>query len=184
MFRMLPLVVLLVSACAGAEPRYLIDPPDVTGQTRLAVSTIEVRQVSLPTYAEGSDILLEDADGALMPVKSAAWADDPVRAVTLALADQMGRASNATVASEPWPLEDSPDISVHVRVTAMVARADGTFDLTGQYAVSSFNKVVRERISRFDISTPMPETTPTGIARATSQSVTALSDQILTALRR
>ncbi|WP_435311293.1 PqiC family protein [Primorskyibacter sedentarius] len=185
MFRMLlPLVLLLVSACAGTEPRYLIDPPEVKTVSRLAVSSIEVREVSLPTYAEGSEILMEGEDGALMPIDNAAWADDPVRAVTLSLADQMGRASTATVAAEPWPLEEGADVSVHVRVTAMVARADGTFDLTGQYALSSFDKVVRERVARFDISIPLPANTPSGIALATSQSVTALSDQILTALRR
>jgi uncharacterized lipoprotein YmbA len=184
MFRFLPLALLLVSACSGTEPRYLIAPPEATATTRLAVSSIEVRQVSLPTYAEGSEILVEDEGGALIPVDSATWADDPVRAITLALAGQLGRSSTATVSAEPWPLEEGADVSVDVRVTSMVARADGTFDLTGQYAVSSFDKIVRERVSRFDISIPMPDSSPNGIAQATSQAITALSDQILTALRR
>ena len=106
MFRFLPLALLLLTACGGTDPRYLIDtaPAEVAAPVRLRVATLEVRDVSLPAYAEESQILLEGGDGALTPVKGAAWADEPVRAVTLLLADTIGRAGSATVAAEPWPL--------------------------------------------------------------------------------
>lgn len=183
MLRILPFALLL-AACSGAEPRYLIDAPAQSGSARLRVSTLEIKEVSLPAYAEASEILMEGKDGALAPVDNALWADEPGRAMTLALADQIGRASTATVAAEPWPLEEEAQAAVHVTVSQLVARADGTVSLTGQYAVSSYDRVVRERISRFDIAAPMTESTPAGIASATGAAIAQLSAEITAALAR
>lgn len=183
MYRLLPLALIL-AACSSAEPRYLIETPVQSGTMRLRVNTLEIRDVSLPTYAEASEIVLEGEDGALTQVDNALWADDPARAVTQALADHIGRASNATVASEPWPLEEDAQAAVTVRVGQMIARASGSFELAGQYAISSYDRVVRERIERFDITVPLPSTAPDGIATATGAAIAELADQITRALTR
>ncbi|NIY80797.1 membrane integrity-associated transporter subunit PqiC [Celeribacter sp. HF31] len=193
MLRFLPLALLALTACGGTEPRYLIDsaPTETTAETaqvRMQVATLEMREVSLPAYAEESQILIEGADGALTPLDNALWADEPRRAVTLRLAEAISRGGSATVAAEPWPLETPAQAAVHVQVSDMVARAPGQsggqFDLKGQFAISSYDHVVRERIRRFDISVPMPDASPAGIARASGQALQNLAIEITQELRR
>ncbi|GGG61709.1 lipoprotein [Salipiger pallidus] len=176
--------VLLLAACSGAEQRFLIDPPAEQGAVRLGVSSLEVRDVSLPLYADASEILLEGEDGALTQIDNALWADDPGRAVTLAISEQIGRRSSAAVAPEPWPLEEDAQAAVAVTVSQLVGRSNGTLQLTGQYAISSYDRIVRERIQRFDISVPMTSATPQGVAQATGAAISELSGQITTALSR
>ncbi|WP_417279303.1 PqiC family protein [Celeribacter sp.] len=197
MVRFLPLALLALTACGGTEPRYLIDsaPAATTAETtqvRMQVATLEMREVSLPAYAEESQILIEGADGALTPLDNALWADEPRRAVTLRLAEAISRGGSATVAAEPWPLETPAQAAVHVQVSDMLARApgrsegqsEGQFVLKGQFAVSSYDHVVRERISRFDISVPLPDASPASIARASGQALQNLAIEITQDLRR
>ena len=186
MIKALPFALLLLAACGGSDTRFLVDPsPAATAQkVGLAVGTLEVRDVSLPAYAEASEILVQGEDGGLTPIKNAIWADDPVRAMTMALADTLDRQSSATVAAEPWPLEQNPQAAVHVRVSEMAAKLDGMFHLTGQFAVSSYDYVVRERIERFDITVPLADATPGAVARATSAATGQLAAQIMTSLSR
>ncbi|WP_417261171.1 PqiC family protein [Celeribacter sp.] len=194
--RFLPLALLALTAltaCGGTEPRYLIDsaPAATTAETtqvRMQVATLEMREVSLPAYAEESQILIEGADGALTPLDNALWADEPRRALTLRLAEAISRGGSATVAAEPWPLETPAQAAVHVQVSDMVARApgqsEGQFVLKGQFAVSSYDHVVRERIRRFDISVALPDASPAGIARASGQALQNLAIEITQDLRR
>ncbi|SFJ38845.1 PqiC family protein [Celeribacter neptunius] len=186
MFRFLPLSLLLLTACGAPEPLYMIDTPQdlVEGKLRLQVATLEIREVSLPAYAEESQILLESGDGALSPIKDALWADEPTRAATLLLADRIAARSRSTVAAEPWPLETPAQAAVHVQVSQMVARAAGRLDLKGQFAVSSYDHVIRERIVRFDISAPLAESSPGGIAKASGEALKQLADQIVQELAR
>lgn len=182
MLRYIPLV--LVLAACGTDQRYLIDPPEVAGSARVRVATVEVRDVSLPAYAEASEILLESADGGLTPIKNALWADDPVRAVTLAIAEQIGAGSSAVAAPEPWPLDEDAQAAVSVSVAQLVAQADGTLRMSGQYAISSYDRIVRERIVPFSIVQPIVASTPNGIAAATGAAVAQLSSEIIATLAR
>ncbi len=182
MFRYIPLV--LVLAACGTDQRYLIDPPGVAGTARVQVASLEVREVSLPAYAESSEILVESADGGLSPIPNALWADDPARAVTLAIAERIGAGSSATVAPEPWPLEEDAQAAVSVTVAQLVARADGTLSLTGQYAISSYDRIVRERIVPFSIVQPMAGDSPSAIAAATGAAISKLSTEIIASLAR
>lgn len=186
MLRLTPLLFLVLAACGGNEARFLVDSaaPATVGQIGVRLGTLEVRDVSLPAYAEESQILVEDDTGALQPIKNAVWADDPVRSMTLSLADTIDRRSNATAAAEPWPLESDPHAAVHVRVSEMVARADGNFHLTGQFAISSYDRIVRERIERFDITVPLADTSPGRIADATGAATNRLAVEIMQSLSR
>ncbi|KAA8608367.1 hypothetical protein AL036_07530 [Salipiger aestuarii] len=182
MFRYIPLV--LVLAACGTDQRYLIDPPQVAGSARVQVATLEVRDVSLPAYAEASEILVEGPDGGLSPIQNALWADDPVRAMTLAIAEQVAAGSSATVAPEPWPLQEDAQAEVTVTVAQLVAQADGTLRMTGQYALSSYDRIVRERIVPFSIAQPMRDNSPNAVAAATGAAISQLSADIIGSLAR
>ncbi len=174
---------LLLSACGDNASRYLIETPAAEKRASLRVQSIEVRDVSLPAYSGAVELVAEDADGALKVVKNAVWADDPTRGVTAALATSIAARSTASVAAEPWPLDSGPDVRVEVRVDRMVARADGTFQLRGQYAVTSPNQRVREFLERFDLTVPVEGTSAAQIAQANSAAIDALAAMIIAKLR-
>lgn len=175
---------LTLAACGDNNARFLIKTDEAATQTRVSVSTLEVRDVSLPAYASASEIVVEGADGALTTVKKALWADDPVRGVTGALARSLAVKSTATVSAEPWPLADGPAAQLEVRVDQMVAGADGTFRLSGQFAISSPQGQIRDSLTRFSISVPLLDTSPGAVAVSTGRAIDGLADEVLRKLRR
>ena len=128
--------IAVLAGCGATSGRYLIDTPAPTQQVRVPLSTIEVRDVTLPDYVSSAEIMVQSEDGALRPVANAIWADNPVRGFTLMLARNLDTGSNAAAMTEPWPLTEPPHARVEVRVEQMVAQIDGTFRLTGQFAIS------------------------------------------------
>ena len=66
----------------------------------------------------------------------------------------------------------------------MLARADGTFQIAGQFAVASFDGRAREVLERFDIRTPLTAQGPAAIAGAQGQAIDQLASQIVARLRR
>ncbi|MEM9394687.1 MAG: PqiC family protein [Pseudomonadota bacterium] len=183
----------LLSVLAGAiatagcstspRPRYPLNPITGTGtKTRVSARTVEVRRVSLPSYAAGPGILSGGITGALVPT-AGEWADDPDRAITAALAAGVEARSTARTSTEPWPLSDPPDARVEVRFDQLVARADGVFVLAGQIAVSSPNGQVRDTLKRVSLTVPITGTDPQAIASAQSSALALLADEIIAALR-
>lgn len=180
---LLPLALIaLLAGCSGAKEMYLITSDPAPAQTRVAARTVEVREVTLPGYAAASEIAFQTPEGALRTVKGALWADEPRAAVTRILAERLDTGTTASVAAEPWPLLDGPDATVSLRVDRMVARADGQFDLSGQFAVTYANGA-RDRLRRFAILTPLADTSPASIAAATGAALAQLSQDIAAALR-
>lgn len=173
-----------LSACGDNKARYVIPPSDTGTEVRLRVSSIEVRDVSLPAYAAASEIVIEDTDGALRPVAKAIWADDPPRAITGALARSLDVRSSAAVSAEPWPLSDAADVRLEVRVSQMIARADGVFSMTGQFALASQSGAIRDTLQRFEIDVPLADTSPASVATATGNAIDTLAEQILSRLTR
>jgi uncharacterized protein len=188
MKRLLPLAVFVpvlgLAACGDNNARYLIDPPAAAQKQRVAVSSIEVQEVSLPTYAAASEIIVEGADGAARPVKKALWADDPVRGITGALASRLDAKTTATAAAEPWPLLDGADLRVTLRVDTMIARADGTFEMNGQFAYASPRGALRDHLERFSIVVPLAGESAGAVAAATGQALDQLADTIIARLHR
>ena len=185
MLRLVPLVlILLLPACGDKSARFLIAPVATAEKVSVRVSSIEVLDVSLPTYAAASEILVQSADGSLKPEKNAIWADDPVRGVTQAIARDLDTRTTATAAVEPWPLDASPDVQLSIRVERMVARADGLFELTGQYAVAARASDITEFVERFSITTPLGGTGPGSVANATGTALSTLGGQIAARLKR
>ncbi len=176
--------LLVAAGCGDNSPRYLLDMPEPSERVSVRVSSIEVREVTLPAYAAASEIVLLQDDGAVRPVPKAVWADDPVRSVTQSLARNLDSATTATAAAEPWPLDAPAQVRIDVRIDRMVARPDGKFQMVGQYSVAAPYGAVRETINRFDIQQPMADQTPGAIAQANSDALLTLAEQIAKTLSR
>ncbi|UWQ59378.1 PqiC family protein [Leisingera caerulea] len=169
----------LLAACGPSnEARYLISAAPGEKVANLRSRTIEVRLVSLPSYAAASEIVAEGEGGALFALGGAQWADDPARGMTAALARGLNERTGASAAMEPWPLNTGPDVRLDVRVDQAYARADGVFELTGQFAVSSPEGTVREFVRPFDIQAPASGTGPSAAADALSRALAELARQV------
>jgi uncharacterized lipoprotein YmbA len=172
-------LILVLASCSGAPSAlYLIDAQATTVKSRVSAGTIMVRNVSLPTYAAAEEISRQDADGAVRDTKDGRWADEPARAVTLALSRNLDEMTSATVASEPWPLDGLPDATLEIRVERMIAGNDGQFHLTGQYFYSSDARMVRTVAESFDITVPVAGDGIQSIVAAQSRAISRLAEEI------
>lgn len=161
-----------LSAC-GMPDRIVVQPPAVTETVRIGFRSVEVRDVSLPSYAAADEIAQQAPDGALITSK-VLWADAPERAVGLELSRNLARLTQARIASEPWPFEENAAATLDVRFADLVAGTDGLFRATGQYFVGVFQG--RERSGLFDLSVAYdPDGGPAAIARARGQIILDLA---------
>ncbi len=167
----------LLSACGSAE-RFAVTTPDITEQTRIAFASVEVRDVSLPSYAAADEITLQQEDGTLTSSSDMLWADAPERAVALELSRNLARLTGRRVASEPWPFEAFPDARLEVRFADLIATTSGVFRTSGQYFVAVADGR-RERSGLFDLSVPFdPEAGANAIAQARGRLILQLADYI------
>ena len=168
----------LLAACAPVpQERIAVPRAEISQTQRIAHATIALRNVSLPTYAAGETIFTADETGRLRENPGLLWADDPGRAMTLELSRHLNRITSARVASEPWPFLDNAEAEVEIRIEDMLARADGTFVLSGQYFVTA--KTGREHAHLFELSAKIPlEPTPEDVAAARAQVVRDLAVDI------
>jgi len=145
----------LAAACGGNEKRFAVpSAPIEMGTIRIAHGTVEVLEVSLPSYAADPEIAVRGPDGAVELSNSLLWADEPTRAVTLELTRYLGQATGARVASEPWPFYDPAQARVEVRVEEMLAEGATLFRMSGQYFVAPQNGG-RDRSGLFSITAPI-----------------------------
>ena len=170
------LILLLLAACGTDPVRYAVPVPQTEGQVAVNVASLEVRDVTLPLYAELEEIFVQQEDGGLVSDTSVLWADDPQRGVTQGLASTLASLTTARVAAEPWPLEDLPDARLDVRFDAMLARADGQFAVAGQYFIA--RAAGSDRTGRFAILVPYELGSTTSIAQARGRAMDALARQI------
>lgn len=177
----LVLVLLLTSAltaCASA-PRYGVSSPVPTERLSSRYGAVAVALATLPAYADGEEIYLRQADGAITAY-GPLWADDPGRAVTMQLARDLGAISGALVAPDPWPFRDFPDAKVDVRIEDFLATDAGTFILSGQYFVAP-ETGGRNRARRFAIVVPVAQpATASTIVSARGVAVSQLALDIAT----
>ncbi|WP_113911767.1 PqiC family protein [Roseovarius dicentrarchi] len=153
-----PLAILaattLLAACGGTpDARVAVPRADVVQKQRIAYGTVALRAVSLPTYAAAEDIYIAGLDGVISPGAGLLWADEPGRAITLELTRYLAQITGARVASEPWPFLDRAQVEVELRIEEMLAHADGTFRLSGQYFVAPESG--RDRANLFSLVTPI-----------------------------
>lgn len=168
-------VVFLASCSGETAARYAVPLPQPGERIAIAHASVEVRDVSLPTYAASEEVHRERADGALKSSGMVLWADAPERAVSLELSRNLAQLTRARVANEPWPFESYPQARVEVRVEDMVAGNDGLFRLKGQYFVAVARRA-RERSGLFSLTVPYDQRGgPVAIAAARGQVVLDLA---------
>ena len=143
-----------------------------------------VRTVSLPTYAAAEEFSVQTPDGLITANDDLLWADAPERAVTLQLAAQIDDILSATVGPEPWPFAGLPDAAVDVRVADMLAGADGTYRLSGQFYVGGDGRDYRNSATTFDIVVPIADLTPATVVAAQGDAVRQLAETIARQLGR
>ncbi|WP_022708067.1 MULTISPECIES: PqiC family protein [Paracoccus] len=177
-----PAICLLMAACSDPEAtgRYLIDPPTAGVQVPNRLGTAELKDVQLPEYASDQEVAFQTEDGAVRSNPDSLWADNPSRAFTTTLARTISEVSGATVIGEPWPLAEPPARVVEVRVERALAQADGIYRLSGRYFVSDDGlKGSGTNYARsFDIRVPLAEPGPGATARAASEAISQLAQQI------
>lgn len=178
------LVALAVLAGCGSSTQVLM--PDATPALRVSpvVSTIEVRDVSLPRYAAGDQIVVLTPEGVLSPFRGMVWADTPERVVSLSLAENLGTITGARVSTEPWPFLEPPQVSITVRAARFVATEAGTLRFSGQYAIAPVASALSDRSGQFDIAVPILANSPQAVAQAQAQAVANLAETLARRLAR
>ena len=168
-------LTLVLAGCGGTAERFTVAPPAVVEKVRIGFGSVEVRDVSLPSYAAADEIHLQGADGRLTSSTDVLWADAPERAVALELSQNLARMSGRRIASEPWPFEAYPDARLELRFAELVATTEGTFKASGQYFVA-VEDGGRERSGLFEESVAFdPEGGPSAIAAARGQLILNLA---------
>ncbi len=171
------LLLLMVAAC-GSPGLVSVSAPEITEKSRIAFASVQVSNVSLPSYAAADEIHMRAEDGTLSSSSDVLWADAPERAIALELSQNLARLSGRRVASEPWPFEAFPDARLEVRFTELVATTSGSFITAGQYFVAVTDGG-RERSGLFDLSVAFdPKGGPNAIARARGQLILDLAEYI------
>ncbi|MBW4962431.1 membrane integrity-associated transporter subunit PqiC [Sulfitobacter sp. CW3] len=170
-------LLLTVVACGSAD-RYAVTLPPITETVRIAFRSVEVRDVSLPSYAAADEIHIRQNDGTLVSSTDTLWADAPERAVALEISESLSRLTGRPIASEPWPFEAYPDARLELRFTELLATETGQFRAAGQYFVA-VSGGGRERSGLFDQSVQFdPKSGPAGIASARGQLIFKLAEFI------
>lgn len=166
----------VLTACSeDPVTRYSVPGAETSETIAVSARSVEIRDVSLPSYAASDELHVEDATGALTSSSAVLWADAPERAVSLELARNLLQLTRAQVASEPWPFEESAEARVEVRIERMVAGQDGLFHLSGQYFVAN-EEAARNHAHLFDVSAPYdPAAGPSAIAAARGDVILQLS---------
>jgi len=162
--------VMLLASC-GAEPeRFAVAPPAVIEKVRIGFSSVEVRDVSLPSYAAADEISVQGPDGKLLSSSNVLWADKPERAVAMEISQNLVRMTGRRIAAEPWPFEAYPQARLELRFSELVATAEGEFKASGQYFVAVREEEGRERSGLFAQSVAFDlEGGPAAIAAARGQ---------------
>jgi len=175
------LILALLTACS-TPPRYVVESPPPVAVVRVPMATLEVKDLVLPGHASGSEILIETAEGGLVALSGAIWADDPVRAHAATLARALDIGSTARVAAAPWPLTEPPQAELTVRIDRMLGQDGGLFTLDAQVAVTSRDGVVADRIERLSVTTPLDTADAAGVVDATGSALRILAQRILALL--
>ena len=174
----------MMAACSGSSARLDMAPVQSQLNLRAAAGSAMVRTVSLPTYAAAEELAIETPEGLIASSAGILWADDPSRAVTLTLTRNLGDVLSTKIGPDPWPFVGLPDVAIDVRVTRMIAGADGMFDLEGQYFVGGDGIDYPNTTTTFALQTPIASQAPADIALAQAQALLTLSEQIARKIAR
>ncbi|WP_157057442.1 membrane integrity-associated transporter subunit PqiC [Loktanella sp. 3ANDIMAR09] len=182
---LIALGVAALAACSTTTTRLSAPVPPSALNLTAGMSTVVLRDVTLPAYAASEEIALETAPGVITSDGDLLSADDPGRGVTLALARQMDDILSAVVGPEPWPFPSIPDVVVDVRVTDMLGSAvTGTYRLSGQYFIGGDGIDYPNSAQAFDYVIPMSAPDQSGAVAAQGVALTRLAEDIARRLGR
>ncbi|MEM7720135.1 MAG: ABC-type transport auxiliary lipoprotein family protein [Pseudomonadota bacterium] len=171
----------LLSGCGETqEPvRFATPASPPVARVSIPLSSIAVREVSLPSYATEEGVATVDASGAIIITPDTLWADEPSRAVTLRLTSALADATGRVVASDPWPFSANPDAVVEVRVETFIAEEAGRFVAEGRYYVAHEDEERTDHAHKFELIEPFdPARGFPGIAAARAEVIAALAEDI------
>jgi hypothetical protein len=177
--RLALLLPVRLAACGPGPLRIAVPPLAAGDRIGVGVETVEVVEVSLPSYADGEDIFVQQAGFVLTPT-SAIWADDPARALTLEISRALNAITAATVAPEPWPFEEEAQARLDIRVEEFAPDVtQNAFILRGQYFVGGPEGSGLARARGFRVAAPLPpDAGPAAIAAARAQAAILLAREI------
>lgn len=171
------LTLAVMAGCTGGtSPQVVIDPTSPELRVPVRAGSVMLHDISLPTYAQTTDISVRGANGTLVEKTGEVWADEPARAMMGAMVRNLGVITGTQVAAEPWPLEGYPDVEITIRVEHMFAREDGSVTLVGYYAIR--RETGRSAIHQFDIALPAALDGQDDIAAAYEAAWGDLAEQI------
>lgn len=171
------MAISILAGCSGETDRYTVVPPAVTERIAIRFGSVEIRDVSLPSYAASDEIHQQVDGGILKSSTSVLWADAPERAVELELTRNLATLTGARVASDPWPFEAFPDARLEVRFEELLPGADGVLRASGQYFVAV--EEGRERSGLFELNVPFEaDAGPVAIATARGQIMLDVAEHI------
>ena len=184
--KLLPILALAALAACGSTVTRLEAPaaaPALSLTSR--VGSVVVRDVILPTYAAGEELALETEPGVITSDGELLAADDPSRAMTLAVASRMDAILNAVVSPEPWPFPGLSDVIVDIRVSqALGSAVTGTYTLAGQYFIGGDAIDFPMTAQSFSYQIPLRTRDIPGAVQAQSIAVAQLSEEISRRLSR
>ncbi|MEJ6387913.1 PqiC family protein [Gymnodinialimonas ulvae] len=176
--RIMTFFVLVLAGCGGTPGRLSVPAAPSEMQVRVSVSSVVVGEISLPEYANASEVVRETEVGLIETVPDLIWADVPEDAMTNALVRHLSQITNVPVARAPWPLSSFPDAELTVRTERMLLQADGQLRLSGQYAIRRDDGPWAERIGDFDLSVPVRGDDLPALADAHAVAWRQLAEQI------
>ena len=184
--RHLPTLALAALAACGSTVTRLEAPvPAPALSLASRVGSVVVRDVTLPTYAAGEELALETEPGVITSDGDLLAADDPSRAITLAVAGRMDSILGAVVSPEPWPFPGLSDVIVDIRVSqALGSAVTGTYTLAGQYFIGGDAIDYPLTAETFSIQIPLRTRDIPGAVQAQAIAVSQLSEEIARRLAR
>lgn len=150
------LALAVMAGCGSNATQVVIDPQTSALKVPIRAHSVMVRDISLPAYAQASEITVRSDNGTLTQKRGEVWADEPARAMTGAMVRNLSTITSAQVSAEPWPLAGYPDVELTIWIEQMFARDDGSVSLAGYYAVR--REAGRNAIRQFDIALPPAST--------------------------
>ncbi len=170
--------ILTLAGCGGDPSRLTVTHAPSVMEERVSVRSLVLADISLPEYANGSDVVRETEQGLIEPLPGLIWADIPEDAMANDIVRHLSSITDRPVARAPWPLSSFPDAELTIRADEMLLRGDGVLRLTGQFALSREDNPWSDRIRSFDVRVPVRGPELSDIADAHAQAWRQLAEQI------
>lgn len=136
----------LLTACINLDPepdntrRFALGPVApaevLTKETAAEALTLYLMPPHLPTYLNRKELLYRSADGEVVALPAARWAEPLADGVARALAHYLGCQAHIAVAGYyPWPQPAGPHARLTLKFSRLDAAADGLFQIVAHWTL-------------------------------------------------